>query len=338
MNKLSCYKSIKTSLLFILIVLFISACSQNSSEISSTSTEQNNPSSESTPADTETLSSDDIPTALLDGKYTEVYNQFSDEFKKQLTEKDFVATAELALKDVKAFNEAVDTELNDKDIRSWVSDTGNLGLNVTLDDQGTILGLQAKALMPTPATDNITTQNEYAFPFKGDWFVFWGGNNALINYHYEYESQRYAYDFIQRKDGHSYSGDPLKNESYYAFGQPLYAPLDGKVVSVVSNIPDNTPVGKMNPEVPAGNEVIIEHTNGEYSIIGHMKKGSALVKVGDTVKTGDQLGLVGNSGNSSEAHLHYQVSDGADLFTSKAIPIKWKDGSKPVQGETVEAK
>ncbi len=288
--------------------------------------------------DSKMLTAEEIPTALLEGKYNEVYNQFSDDFKKQITEKDFTASAEMSLKSVKTFNKAADMEINDADVRSWVSDSGDLGLNVTMDKQGTILGLQAKALTPAPATDKVTTKNEYAFPFKGDWFVFWGGNNALINYHYEYESQRYAYDFIQRKDGHSYSGDPLKNESYYAFGQPLYAPADGKVVSVVSNIADNEPVGKMNPDVPAGNEVVIAHSNGEYSVIGHMKKGSALVKVGDMVKTGDKLGLVGNSGNSSEAHLHYQVSDGADLFKSKAIQIKWNDGSEPVQGETITAK
>lgn len=322
------------------LTVVLAACGDNAAQPSPTTVETTTPpaTTEQPTTDSEKLTAEDIPTALLDGKYKEVYDQFSDDFKKQISEKDFITSAETSIKQVKTFNEAADMEINDADVRSWVSDSGDLGLNVTMDKQGTILGLQAKALTPAPATDKVTTKNEYAFPFEGDWFVFWGGNNALINYHYEYESQRYAYDFIQRKDGHSYSGDPLKNESYYAFGQPLYAPADGKVVSVLSNIADNEPVGKMNPDVPAGNEVVIAHANGEYSVIGHMKKGSALVKVGDMVKTGDQLGLVGNSGNSSEAHLHYQVSDGADLFKSKAIQIKWKDGSEPVQGETVTAK
>lgn len=324
------------------LTVVITACSGNSNNTAepATTVETTTPTTttEQPTASTAKLTAEDIPTALLEGQYKEVYAQFSDDFKKQITEKDFISSAEASLQSVKKFNKAADMEINDADVRSWVSDSGDLGLNVTIDKQGSILGLQAKALAPATTTDQVTTKNEYAFPFKGDWFVFWGGNNALINYHYEYESQRYAYDFIQRKDGFSYKGDPLKNESYYAFGQPLYAPADGKVVSVLSNIPDNEPVGKMNPKVPAGNEVVIAHANGEYSVIGHMKKGSALVKVGDMVKTGDKLGLVGNSGNSSEAHLHYQVSDGADLFKSKAIQINWQDGSKPVQGETVTAK
>lgn len=320
------------------LTVAITACSGTNTAQPATTVDTTTPTTATEQPTTPTakLTAEEIPTALLEGQYKEVYGQFSDDFKKQISEKDFVSSAEASLQSVKAFNKAADMEINDADVRSWVSDSGNIGLNLTIDQQGTILGLQAKALTPTPATDKVTTKNEYVFPFKGDWFVFWGGNNALINYHYEYESQRYAYDFIQRKDGHSYSGDPLKNESYYAFGQPLYAPADGKVVSVLSNIPDNEPVGKMNPKVPAGNEVVIAHANGEYSVIGHMKKGSALVKVGDMVKTGDKLGLVGNSGNSSEAHLHYQVSDGADLFKSKAIQIKWQDGSKPVQGETIK--
>jgi len=320
------------------LTVAITACSGTNTAQPATTVDTTTPTTATEQPTTPTakLTAEEVPTALLEGQYKEVYAQFSDNFKKQISEKDFVSSAEDSLQSVKAFNKAADMEINDADVRSWVSDSGNIGLNLTIDQQGTILGLQAKALTPTPATDKVTTKNEYAFPFKGDWFVFWGGNNALINYHYEYESQRYAYDFIQRKDGFSYKGDPLKNESYYAFGQPLYAPADGKVVSVLSNIPDNEPVGKMNPKVPAGNEIVIAHSNGEYSVIGHMKKGSALVKVGDRVKTGDKLGLVGNSGNSSEAHLHYQVSDGADLFKSKAIQIKWQDGSKPVQGETVK--
>lgn len=92
----------------------------------------------------------------------------------------------------------------------------------------------------------------------------------------------------------------------------------------------------MNEKVPAGNEVVIDH-GGEYSVLAHMKKGSVKVKVGDKVKSGDEIGLLGNSGNSSEAHLHFQVSDGADLFKSRSININWKNRIAPVQGETITA-
>ncbi|MFD1906546.1 M23 family metallopeptidase [Paenibacillus rhizoplanae] len=84
----------------------------------------------------------------------------------------------------------------------------------------------------------------------------------------------------------------------------------------------------MNAEEPAGNVVVIDHGNGEHSITAHLKKGSVAVKKGDNVQQGDLIGHLGNSGNSSEAHLHFQVSDGPDLFTSRSIQIRWADQSQ----------
>ncbi|MET3211876.1 UNVERIFIED_CONTAM: hypothetical protein ABIC26_004844 [Paenibacillus sp. PvR008] len=291
---------------------------------------------EKTSTKTQTLKPEEIPAELLDGKYAEVYGHFSDEFKKQVSEADFVSKATDSLKGVKSFKQASVIQFNGSDQRTWISDSGKMGLTTVFDEKGEILGLQAKELSSSPKTDHILTKIKYDWPLKGDWFIVWGGTNALVNYHYEYESQRYAYDIIQNKDGYSYKGDRLKNESYYAFGQPVLAPASGTVVSVVNHIPDNEPVGVMNEKVPAGNEVVIDH-GGEYSVLAHMKNGSVKVKVGDKVKSGDEVGLLGNSGNSSEAHLHFQVSDGADLFKSRSININWKDDIASVQGETITA-
>ncbi|MNJ53851.1 Murein DD-endopeptidase MepM [compost metagenome] len=172
-------------------------------------------------------------------------------------------------------------------------------------------------------------------PLKNDWFVFWGGENVIANYHYGTESQRYAYDFIKVKDGYSYSGDPKKNESYYAFGQEITAPEAGKVIHVVNDIADNEPVGIMNEKDLAGNVVAIDHGNGEYSYLAHLKKDSVTVKVGDIVQKGEVIGLCGNSGNSSEPHLHFQISDGDDLFTSSSLRVKWENDLHPIQGDTI---
>ncbi|MNC48479.1 Murein DD-endopeptidase MepM [compost metagenome] len=83
--------------------------------------------------------------------------------------------------------------------------------------------------------------------------------------------------------------------------------------------------------------VVIDH-GGEYSFLAHLKQGSVTVKKGDSVKTGDVIGKAGNSGNSSEPHLHYQVSDGADLFSSRSLNIRWKDNLQPLKGQTVALK
>jgi len=74
-----------------------------------------------------------------------------------------------------------------------------------------------------------------------------------------------------------------------------------------------------------GNHVIVAHANGEFSSYLHLKNGSVAVKVGDTVKRGRTIGAVGSSGNSTEPHLHFHLSDGADLGYSRAVPVEFDD-------------
>ncbi|WP_076306438.1 M23 family metallopeptidase [Paenibacillus odorifer] len=279
---------------------------------------------------------DELSKILLDGKYKELYARFNQPLKDEISEAELTETGKEFTKGIHTLEKASTMQLNGFDRRTWVSDAGNKGLVGMFDPDGTITLIQVQELTPSPETDNVLSKHEYALPFEGDWYVFWGGENVLVNYHYELEIQRYAYDFIQTKDNYSYTGDPLKNESYYAFGKNILAPADGTVVSVVNDIKDNEPVGVMNPNQATGNIVVIDH-GGEYSHLAHLKHGSVTVKPGDKVEKGEVIGLTGNSGNTSEAHLHFQISDGADLFTSRAIRVKWEQNLKPIQGETISA-
>ncbi|EPY08915.1 hypothetical protein PAALTS15_03057 [Paenibacillus alvei TS-15] len=216
----------------------------------------------------------------------------------------------------------------------WTDATGLRGV------QTGIAGNQIVTLQMYPLhkweSDQHPTKQSYKPPFTGDWFVFWGGNNEFMNYHYESLVQRYSYDLVIQRDGYSYNGDPAKNESYYAFGQPVVAPRDGTVVRVENNIADNTPVGVMNEKEMAGNYVVIDHGNGEYSMLAHLKKGSIAMKKGDVVKQGQQLGECGNSGNSSEPHIHFQVSDTPQFEEGMSIRIRFDGGIEPVFGQTIK--
>ena len=158
--------------------------------------------------------------------------------------------------------------------------------------------------------------------------------NEFVNYHYVYENQRYAYDLVKVQDGQSYEKSPIQNENYYAFDQDIIAPADGKVVKVVDGIKDNVP-GEMDERNAAGNYVVFEHANNEFSMIAHFKKNSILVKSGDIVTEGQLIGKCGNSGNSSEAHIHFQVMDSQDIVYGKSIRILFKDGNEPIQGDTI---
>lgn len=283
------------------------------------------------------LQAKDIPAALLAGNTSQIHAQMTDDFKQMVSEEDLQSTARSMLQDVQSFQSVGGScELDGYRQDSWLSDNGKLGLTTMLDKQDRIAAMQLQPVESFPATDKSLSKTTYRMPFDGEWYVFWGGTNVMQNYHYAVESQRYAYDLVQSKKRMSYSGDPKKNESYYAFGQPVLAPADGKVVSVINTIADNEPVGVMNPKQPGGNMVVIDH-GGEYSMLAHLQKGSITVKPGDSLQAGDPIGKVGNSGNSSEAHMHFQVSDGPDLMTNKSIRIRWKKDIQPVKGQIVDA-
>jgi len=223
--------------------------------------------------------------------------------------------------------------LPDQQMLTWSDPSETKGISLTIH-HGVIVYMVFQPL-EQHASDQKLTSNSFRPPFEGDWFVFWGGTNVLQNYHYEHPSQRYAYDYIILKDGSSFSGDPLLNESYYAFGQKVLAPADGIVVAAESSIADNQPVSKMNTEQPAGNYIVIDHGHDEYSIIAHLKQDSVRVKPGEHVAAGQWIGDTGNSGNSSEAHIHFQISNHTDLFAGESIRIQFEDGSSPVQYDTV---
>jgi murein DD-endopeptidase MepM/ murein hydrolase activator NlpD len=139
--------------------------------------------------------------------------------------------------------------------------------------------------------------------------------------------QRYAIDWIQLgDDGNSFSGDKHKNGSYHAWDQTVRAVMEGKIVEVKDGIAENVPnSGKlaiaMTSDTIAGNHVIEDLGDGRYAAYAHLRPGTLKVKVGDTVHAGDVIGHLGNSGNSSEPHLHFQVCDAPSFFESEGIPF-----------------
>ena len=141
-------------------------------------------------------------------------------------------------------------------------------------------------------------------------------------------AQRFAIDYVKvADDNKTFTGDQLKNESYYAEGVDALAVANGTVVAVKDSIPENVP-GVTSRAVPitletvGGNHVIIDIGGGKYAFYAHLKPGSLRVKVGDRVTRGQVVGLVGNSGNSTEPHLHFHISDANSPLGSEGIPYR----------------
>lgn len=183
------------------------------------------------------------------------------------------------------------------------------------------------------------TKTALRLPFDGEWIVWWGGRTVWENFHAVSGDSRFACDFLVVKDGKAFSGDGAKNEDYFVFGRPVLAPGAGRVVAAVDGVADGTPGSFDNNADPYGNRVIIEHGNGEWSLLGHMKNGSVAVKAGTEVKAGDRIGQAGNSGRSLQPVLHYHLQDSPELINSKGLPEAFRlytADDKPVsQGEPV---
>lgn len=177
------------------------------------------------------------------------------------------------------------------------------------------------------------TKSVLHLPFNGQWLVAWGGRTLEQNYHAATRDQRFAYDLIAVKDSVDHTGTGRVLSDFYAFGMAILAPAAGTVVEATDGANDNT-IGKIDPKAPAGNHVVVDFGNSEFGLLAHMQRGSVRVKVGDKVAEGDTLGLCGNSGNTSQPHLHFHLQNGPTLFVADGLPapfVEYLSGGKPVE-------
>lgn len=139
-------------------------------------------------------------------------------------------------------------------------------------------------------------------------------------------AQRFAIDWVQlREDGRTFTGDAKDNRNYRCYGAEALAVADAVVVGVKDGIPENVP-GPASRAVPitletvGGNYVILDLGSNRYAFYAHLQPGKIGVKVGDKVRRGQVLGLVGNSGNSTEPHLHFHIGDANSPLSSEGLP------------------
>jgi murein DD-endopeptidase MepM/ murein hydrolase activator NlpD len=192
-------------------------------------------------------------------------------------------------------------------------------VNISVDNNSKINGLFVKPYKESDLPKIERNKTKLQLPFKGEWTIVWGGDTKELNYHVESQAQKNAFDIvITNEKGSSYKTDGKSNEDYYAFGKELIAPCEGEVVLVVDGIKDNIP-GTLNPIYLPGNTVIIKTANNEYLFFAHFKQNSIIVKQGQKVTQGQVLGLCGNSGNSTEPHLHFHIQNVEDMNIATGV-------------------
>lgn len=189
-------------------------------------------------------------------------------------------------------------------------------------------------LIHTPEVKIDKTPVIVSAPLRGS---YWVSANGLSNTSVHrisvlyfngrpYDSERYAIDFLKTdKNSSSFKGDEHKNSSYYAYDQDVLAVANSKVVAIRDDIPENTPrSGKfaihLDQKNMGGNYIILDLGNGKFAGYAHLIPGSLKVKVGDMVTAGQVIAKLGNSGHSTEPHLHFHIMNKPSMLVSNGLP------------------
>jgi murein DD-endopeptidase MepM/ murein hydrolase activator NlpD len=139
-------------------------------------------------------------------------------------------------------------------------------------------------------------------------------------------AQRFATDWTRvGADGLAFRGDPAKNANWSAYGAEVLAVADATVADVKDGVPENDPTSEkkavpIDLETVGGNYVILDLGGGRFAFYAHLRPGSIRVRVGDRVRRGQVLALLGNSGNSDAPHLHFHVTDGVSPLGAEGVP------------------
>lgn len=172
------------------------------------------------------------------------------------------------------------------------------------------------------------------FPFRGRGFV----SNAQANDGgHPNRSGQFAIDVLGVDENYAPVSSPEDvNTAYTGWGRELVAPAAGVVVRARADRPDQPVTNRSDPaffapEFPnggdMGNHVVIDHGNGEFSVIAHMMAGSVLVAPGERVEQGQPVGRLGNSGDTNGPHVHYQLQSGPNWVHADALPCTFSNVS-----------
>lgn len=162
------------------------------------------------------------------------------------------------------------------------------------------------------------------FPLKdGTYYIGQGGNHVQMNYHQAYEPQKYALDVLALNSfGARAKGIyPKALNKYEIYEHPIYSPCDGVVDEVQNGLPDLIPPAA-DPENATGNYVALTCDFAADTVIylAHMQEGSVTVEEGSIIEAGQQLGKVGNTGNTTEPHLHIHAEK-----AGVGVPLQFHD-------------
>lgn len=186
-------------------------------------------------------------------------------------------------------------------------------------------------------------------PVTGRWLALNSPATKVPSHGVRLYGQAHAIDLVYEPDGVDAPVRPELGDGpamraatdYPAFGRPVRAMIAGTVVRVVDGQRDHrarSSIGAVfyllvegslrelgGPSRIVGNHIVIDAGDGVFALLAHLRRGSATVRVGDTVAAEDVVGQCGNSGNSSEPHVHAQLMDRPSPWTGQGVPLVFAD-------------
>lgn len=186
--------------------------------------------------------------------------------------------------------------------------------------------LGAVVLMPMAyrtypsSRDERPSEVPFRLPLEGAVTVVWGGPTRGVNYHVVAPAERWAYDLLVRRDGRSFRTDGRALTDYYAYGMPVLAPAAGTVRVTADGQPDSR-LGGRSVLGGCGNRIAIEVAPAEFLFLCHLQPGSIAVTPGARILAGQPIARVGNSGNSTEPHVHIHLQTTARAELGEGVPF-----------------
>lgn len=201
---------------------------------------------------------------------------------------------------------------------------------------------------------------EVAPPVAGTWSALNSPADRVPSHGTRAYGQAYAIDIVAEdpdrpRPAFAWFGPPARRpEAYPAFGVPLFAVADGTVVRAEDRLRDHRARSSLpgllyllvveslvravaGVRQVTGNHLVLDLGGGTYALYAHLRRGSLRVRPGDRITAGQPLAACGNSGNSSEPHVHFQLMDGPDPDTASGIPFTWRGIGVPHGGEAFTA-
>ena len=173
--------------------------------------------------------------------------------------------------------------------------------------------------------DNRPSDVRFRLPLDGAVTVRWGGPTRDVNYHVFSPAERWAYDLLITREGRSFLGDGTSVSDYHAYGRPVLAPAPGTVRVVSDDTADTSIGGRVGWRTSCGNYVVIDVALGEFLFLCHLQPDSITVSTGESVIAGQQVGRVGNSGLSTEPHVHVHLQSTPNADFGEGIPLLFSD-------------